>query len=137
MSKGNLSFRGHTARTPLRIDPQDPCAVGVCDGCSFWVNHRDLQKHMVYRGGATPVWDGMLFCAKCMDVPNPAPQFSVMRLPPDPVPVLNPRPETPVVAESGYAYWVDSNGDFVNTLDDDDTWGGEFVQTLSNWEMTQ
>ncbi len=136
MSKGNLSFRGWTARTPLVIDPQDPHAVGVCDGCAFWVNHRDLRKHMAYRGGTTPVWDGLLVCSRCDDVPNPAPQFSRLALLPDPVPVLNPRPESPL-PNSGFGYWVDDNGDFVNTLSDDDTWGGEFVQTISDWEMTQ
>lgn len=131
----NLSFRGWNARTPLVIDPQDPAAVGVCDGCSFWVSHRDLRKHIVYRGGSVPVWDGLLFCTKCDDVPNPAPQFSRLALQPDPVPVLNPRPETTV--NSGYAYWVDSSGNYVNLVGDGDTWGGEFVQTVSDWQMTQ
>ena len=135
MSRANLSFGGWHARTPLVIDPSDPRAVAVCDGCSFWVNRKDLSEHMVYRGGATPVWDGMLFCSKCMDVPNPAPQFSRLTLAPDPVPVLNPRVETSNAANTGYAYWVDSNGDYVNTVGDDDTWGGQFVQTTSDWEM--
>lgn len=126
----NLSFRGWNARTPLVIDERDPAAVGVCDGCSFWTLHRDLRKHMVYRGGTTPVWDGLLFCSRCDDVPNPAPQFSRLRLDPDPVPVENPRVEQQT--NSGYGYWVDNNGNFVNTLSDDDTWGGQFVQTITN-----
>lgn len=135
--KGNLSFRGWKARTPLVTDPQDPRARAVCDGCGWHVNHKDLVKHMVYRGGTTPVWDGLLVCTRCDDVPNPAPQFSRLALQPDPVPVLNPRVEASAAADSGYAYWVDSNGDYVNTVSDDDTWGGEFVQTLSDWELTQ
>lgn len=130
----NISFKGWNARTPLKIDPADPCAVGVCDGCTFWVNHKDLQKHLVYRGGPVPEWDGMLFCSKCMDVPNPAPQFSRLTLLPDPVPVLNPRLEQQT--NSGYGYWVDDSGNYVNTLSDDDTWGGQYVQTISDWEMT-
>lgn len=135
---GNLSFRGWKPRQPFpTTDTSDPKAVGVCDGCGWWVTHRSLVKHMVYRGGTSPVWDGMLFCQKCDDVPNPAPQFSRMTLAPDPVPVTNPRPESPTAAESGYAYWVDDNGDYVNTVSGDDTWGGEFVQTISDWEMTQ
>jgi hypothetical protein len=137
MSRPNLSFRGWNARDPIVIDPHDPRGMGVCDGCSFWQNHRSLRKHMVYRGGISPVWDGMLFCAKCYDVPNPAPQFSRLTLYPDPVPLLNPRPQVPAPDNGGYAYWVTEDGKFVNTLTDEDTWGGEFVQTISDWEMTQ
>lgn len=92
---------------------------------------------MVYRGGITTTWDGMLFCSKCDDVPNPAPQFSRLKLYPDPVPVEFPRPQVPDPQDGGYAYWVDDNGALVNTQSDGDTWGGEFVQTISNWEMTQ
>lgn len=117
-------------RTALVIDPTDPHAVGVCDGCGFWVNHKDLKRDMQYRGGATPVWTGFLVCTKCLDVPNPAPQFKSIVLPPDPVPVDNPRPEVPTPSESGYAYWVLENGDYVNTLDSSLTWGGEYVQTI-------
>ena len=134
---GNLSFRGRKARQPMTVDASDPYAMGVCDGCSFWVPHRTLAKHMVYRGGTSPVWDGMLVCAVCDDVPNPAPQFSRLVLEPDPVPVLFPRPEASTGNYSGYAYWVDDSGDYVNTVGDDDTWGGEFVQTTSDWEMIQ
>ena len=97
MSKGNLSFGGWRSRDPLVIDRNDPQAVGVCDGCGWWCNHSRLFKHMVYRGGATPVWDGMLFCSKCMDVPNPAPQFSRLTLAPDPVP-----PPVPVIIDVFY-----------------------------------
>lgn len=124
----NLSFRGWNARTPLVIDPQDPRAVGVCDGCGWWLNHQGLRKHMVYRGGAVPVWDGMLFCSKCDDVPNPAPQFSRLVLAPDPVPVLNPRVEQQT--NSGFGYLVTETGEYFNTLTDADTWGGEFIITI-------
>lgn len=103
----------------------NPEGMGVCDGCAFWVNHKNLRKHMVYRGGTTPVWDGLLVCATCDDVPNPAPQFSRLTLPPDPVPIINPRPEQPT--NSGFGYLVTENGDYLNTLSDGDTWGGEFI----------
>lgn len=124
----NLSFKGWHARTPLVIDPNDPRAVGVCDGCAFWVRHIDLQKHMQYRGGTVPVWDGLLFCSKCMDVPNPAPQFSRLALLPDPVPVLNPRPEQQT--NSGFGYMTTETGDYATTLGNEDTWGGEFGITI-------
>lgn len=118
------------ARTPLRIDPNDPHAVGVCDGCSFWVNFLDLRQQMEYRGGSTPVWNGFLVCTKCYDTPNEAPQFKRLVLPPDPVPVLNPRVEQ--ATNSGFGYWVTELGDYVNTLDNALTWGGEYVQTIPN-----
>lgn len=119
-------------RKPLVIEPRDPRAVGVCDGCGFWVNHKDLRKHMAYRGGSTPVWDGLLVCDTCYDVPNQAPQFKRLVLNPDPVPVENPRPETPLPTLSGYAYWVTESGDYINTIDSSLTWGGQYVQTLPN-----
>ena len=131
----NISFQGWNARTPMTVDATDPYAAAVCDGCAFWVRHRDLKKDMQYRGGISPVWTGMLLCSKCYDVPNPAPQFSRLTLFPDPVPVLNPRPEVPTPTLSGYNYWVDSNGDYVNLVDSNDTWGGDYVQTISDWEM--
>lgn len=125
----NLSFRGWKARQPFpTTDPNNPLAVAVCDGCGWWVSHSSLVKHMVYRGGTTPVWDGMLMCRKCDDVPNPAPQFSRLALQPDPVPVLNPRPE--VQTNSGFGYMTTETGDYANTLTDEDTWGGEYGITI-------
>jgi len=117
-------------RTTLVIDPNDPYAVGVCDGCGWWQNHKNLRKRMAYRGGSVPVWDGMLVCDTCYDVPNEAPQFRRLVLPPDPVPVENPRVEGQT--NSGYGYWVTEDGDYVNTLDSTLTWGGEYVQTIPN-----
>lgn len=72
----------------------------------------------------------MLVCSKCYDVPNPAPQFSRLTLQPDPVPVLNPRPDVPTPAPSGYGYLVTETGVMFNTLTDEDTWGGEFIETI-------
>ncbi len=131
----NLSFKGWKARPAYVIDPANPQAMAVCDGCGFWQNHSQLVKHMAYRGGTTPVWDGLLVCARCDDVPNPAPQFSRLRLNPDPVPVLNPRVEQATV--SSYGYWVDNSGNYINLLPSADTWGGDYVQTVSDWQMTQ
>lgn len=136
MSLGNRTINRKT-RAPVVIDATNPRGVGVCDGCGFIQNHFQLRKHMTYRGGTSPVWDGLLVCATCDDVPNPAPQFSRLTLFPDPVPLQNPRPDVPVPSLSGYNYWVDDSGAYVNTVGDDDTWGGEFVQTVSNWEMVQ
>ncbi len=136
MTVANRTIRRKT-RAPVVIDPTNPRAVAACDGCGFPTMHHKLVKRMAYRGGSVPVWDGMLVCGVCDDVPNTAPQFSRLTLLPDPVPVLNPRPDVPTPSLSGYGYWVDSNGDYVNTVDSNDTWGGEYVQTISDWEMLQ
>lgn len=49
-----------------------------------------LSKHMQYRGGVVPVWDGFLVCDRCLDIPNI--QLARQVLQPDPLPVKNPRP---------------------------------------------
>lgn len=69
---------------------QDPRASAQCDGCGFVVNHDTLMKHMQYRGGVTPVWDGLLVCGACDDIPLI--QLARQVLQPDPLPVKNPRP---------------------------------------------
>lgn len=120
------------ARTPLIIDVNDPRAVAACDGCGFLVNHKDLKKDMQYRGGSTPVWTGFLVCTKCLDVPNQAPQFKRITLPPDPVPVENPRPDVPTPTYSGFKYWVDDSGRYITVRPGDDAWGNEYVQTVTN-----
>lgn len=96
----------------------------------MWQNHSQLKKHMAYRGGSVPVWDGLLVCDYCYDVPNPAPQFSRLTLQPDPVPVQNPRVEVPSPSVSGFGYLVTETGEYLNTLTDEDTWGGEFLITI-------
>lgn len=131
MGKGhNISFRGRKARTPLVISMDDPDGYSRCDGCGFIINYRDRKKHMVYRGGTAPVWDGFFVCDVCDDVPNPAPQFSRLTLLPDPVPLDNPRPDTPTPAPSGFGYLVTETGLILNTLSNGDTWGGEAIITI-------
>ncbi len=53
--------------------------------------HEDLREQKDYRGGNVPVGNGMWVCGKCQDVPNQYQKRQV--LPPDPVPVQNPRPD--------------------------------------------
>lgn len=125
----NLSYRGRKNRSPMVVDVNDPRAMAQCDGCGFWLNHKDLAQRMAYRGGTVPVWDGFLVCQVCDDVPNPAPQFSRLTLQPDPVPVENPRVQNPV-PNSGFGYMATENGDLAITLGDGDTWGGEYGITI-------
>lgn len=71
-------------------DVDNPQAWAICDGCGFRVMHNSLKRQVEYRGGSAPVWTGFLVCGRCLDVPQP--YFSRQVLPPDPVPVQNPRP---------------------------------------------
>lgn len=73
------------------MDARNPRALALCDGCGFLVQHDTLQKEMQYRGGLSPVWTGFLVCGRCLDVPNAFGRLQV--LPPDPVPVKDPRPD--------------------------------------------
>lgn len=71
-------------------DPSQPRAFGVCDGCGAFYNLRSLRKQMQWMGPRL-VWDGTLVCERCYCQPQP--QLRPIRIPPDPVPVANPRPE--------------------------------------------
>lgn len=73
-----------------RTDPSAPRGFGVCDGCGRWRNLRDLKKQMEWTGPRLS-WLGWLVCDECLDKPQA--QLRPIALPPDPVPLLNPRPE--------------------------------------------
>jgi hypothetical protein len=75
-----------------RVDPQRPAAFAICDRCGFQYNHRDL-KWQTQWAGTQLVRTGHLVCPTCYDKPNQT--MRAKALPPDPVPILNPRPETP------------------------------------------
>lgn len=93
MSRSSQVQRNIVRRTrpAPRFDARDPRAIAICDGCGFLVQHNTLREKMEYRGGASPVGTGFLVCPRCDDVPNPYGRIQV--LPPDPVPVRNPRPD--------------------------------------------
>ncbi len=63
----------------------------VCDRCSIWYNITDLTWQFQYAG---PNLQNLrlLVCKECLDVPQI--QLKTIIIPPDPVPVLNPRPES-------------------------------------------
>lgn len=94
MSK--LSPLNRQYRQKVSVNPNDPGGVAMCDGCGFWVNYSELRERRQYRGGWTPVGTGLFVCATCDDVPQP--YYRKQVLPPDPVPLLNPRPDPSVTA---------------------------------------
>jgi hypothetical protein len=71
-------------------NPEAPRAFAVCDNCGIWYNHYKLRYNFEWQG-VQLVNRGFLVCEQCQDKPNP--QLKARLMPPDPVPIKNPRPE--------------------------------------------
>ena len=82
---GSFAPKGHA-----HVDPQRPAAFAICDRCGFLYNHRDLSWDSQWHGNQIKR-TGFLVCEKCADIPNPT--LRPIKLPADPVPILNPRSE--------------------------------------------
>lgn len=70
-------------------DPTAPEPCGICDACNFKYLARDLSFQMQWAGNQL-INLGTLVCSRCLDVP--AEFLRSIVLPPDPIPVQNPRP---------------------------------------------
>lgn len=81
-----MSYRPHGKYT--RIDPSNPTARGVCDYTGFWFNRTDLVRQMEWRGNSLE-WTGFYVGRPFLDVPNEQNRPPI--LPPDPVPIKEPR----------------------------------------------
>jgi hypothetical protein len=84
--------QGKKRRTKPKFDAKNPQGIAICDGCGFLVQHSHLREKKDYRGGTTPVGLSLMVCASCDDVPQP--YYRRLLLKPDPVPLLNPRPDS-------------------------------------------
>lgn len=73
-----------------RVSSRRPAALGVCDFCSFTYNLCDLRPWQQWAGVKLQTYN-YLVCEKCWDVPQQ--QLRSIIIPPDPLPVYNPRPE--------------------------------------------
>ena len=82
---GYASRSGHAV-----TNPQHPRAFGVCDACGFWFNHHKLRYAVEWQGTQL-VNLRFLVCERCWDKPND--QLRAKIVPPDPVPIRDPRPE--------------------------------------------
>lgn len=72
------------------VDRTNPRALGVCDRCGFVYNQYKLQWQ--YEWVATKLQNiRQLVCESCYDKPQE--QLRRILIPPDPVPIMNPRPE--------------------------------------------
>lgn len=92
MSYGSISGR---ARTSSR----NPQAHAICDRCGGRYNHVSLSFQYDY-AGAGFINKQMLVCSHCYDKPNE--QLRSFSPPPDPMPIMNPRPENFVNASTDY-----------------------------------
>lgn len=89
-----------------RVNPKSPEAFAVCDRCQCVYNHRDLKWQHEWRGNNLENIQ-LLVCRRCLDVPNE--QFRTLVLPPDPVPIKDPRPYLYIYAETGFRSTNDGN----------------------------
>jgi len=126
-----LSPLNRKRRAKPVIDFKDPRALAICDGCGFLVNHDHLREKVQYRGGSVPVGTGLYVCASCDDVPQP--YFKLQILPPDPVPVMNPRPDDGKGKSSGYGYLSTGvSGQYLVTSPD--PWSWEWMASINPGE---
>lgn len=73
-----------------RVDSRSPSAFGSCDFCGMLYNRTDLVPQMEWYG--TSLTDtGYRTCRRCLSVPQD--QLRPIILPPDPIPIMEPRPE--------------------------------------------
>lgn len=101
-----------------RTSSRNPQAHAICDRCGGRFNHVDLRAQTQWQGSAL-VARNLLVCHRCFDVPNE--QLRTITIPPDPVPIRNPRPENFVNAETDFLStdsgltFEDSSGDAIVT----------------------
>jgi hypothetical protein len=95
-------MRRHPRRA--RVDPTSPQAWATSDRSGAIGNHEDLCYQYAWRGTQL-VNTRLLVYADELDVPNR--QLGTIILPPDPVPILNARPEQYAIDEQTYRITMD------------------------------
>lgn len=101
-----------------RISARNPQSLGRCDRCGFTWNLKELRWQYYWRG-TTLENTNFLVCRDCLDVPNE--NVRTLILPPDPVPVLNPRIEdyvtetTSYIATESLIGWLTEDGNKIIT----------------------
>ena len=81
-----------------QVSQNAPRALAVCDRCGFMYNLDNLQWQWDWQQGPRLFNLRILVCPTCLDVPQESGRTIV--LPPDPIPVHNPRPENYVAADN-------------------------------------
>lgn len=98
-----------------RVDPSRPQGWATCDRCGFLRNLVDLQYQYQW-AGTNLVNLQLKVCPTCLDVP--APFLRTIIIPPDPPPLVDPRPEPYALDEIDYR--VTEDGEQRVTEDDID-----------------
>ncbi len=83
-----MSFMSKYKGKYVKIDPENPSAIGVCANSDFVFNHKDLVKQMDWRGNNL-VWTNALVGKPYADVPNPQLRPPITKG--DPKAIKNPR----------------------------------------------
>lgn len=73
-----------------RVSARSPSALAVCQRCAFTYNRTDLRWQFQWQGMGLQNLN-ILVCDDCYDVPQQ--QLRAIILPPDPIPIDDPRPE--------------------------------------------
>jgi len=87
-----MTYRPHGKH--VNIDEDAPQALGICDYTGFVHKRSDLVRQMEWRGNAI-VWTGFYVGRWYADKPNE--QLRPPILPPDPVPIREPRLQQPTL----------------------------------------
>ena len=77
----------------------NPQAHAICDRCGFRYNHVNLRWQFDWRGTSLQNIK-LLVCDPCYD--DPQEQLRAIVVPPDPMPIQNPRTQDFVTAETNY-----------------------------------
>lgn len=83
-----------------RVSATNPRAIGVCDDCGFQYNLDTLRPKQQWAGMKLQTYN-FLVCKRCWDIPQQ--NLRTIIIPPDPMPVFNPRPEQYVAEVWTYA----------------------------------
>lgn len=74
-----------------RVSARRPSALGICDRCGFTYNLKDLRWQYQWAGAHLQNLRLLVCENTCLDIPQE--QLRSIIIPPDPLPVFNPRPE--------------------------------------------
>ena len=85
-----------------RVSRRSPSAWAICDFCYDQVNRVDLSPDRQYMGTEVRP-TGFLVCRRCLD--RPQPQQKAILLPPDPLPVDNPRVDIAPNGNQGFTLY--------------------------------
>ena len=79
------------------VDIRSPRAFAVCDSCGEWYNRHQLLDQHEWAGDSL-IDLNLRVCRKCWSQPQE--QFRTIILPPDPIPIDDPRPEYPTLNDN-------------------------------------